>query len=625
MPPSKTDLKTSVYESDGQSPSIVVRRDPDPEELPGLIDFLSTELGLISVLDPNVLDNYSPTGVWTWENYQEDVIECPFWMICNKPRQAGISYAFATKAFARGMLAKNKYDAIFTSFKKEEAVNKISYVRQLLDALPPQFKKRLIRDPLQLIEWENSNGTRVKIMSHAQRAIRGINGDVFLDELGFYSLADEIYESALPATAMVRGTIDITSTPFGKGGKFYEIVTDKMKYPNYKRFHIKWWNARRYLKREDDEFLVRAMIEAPKMSMEERIYEFGNTYLIDQFRNAQSAESFAQEFEGHFVDEMAAFFNRALILSCMFPSSGTGEIDDYAPIEEDFNIPIEQALAEDDFKIVEKYKGIKDINGKIIKFRKYDSIEDLHVAIGRGDVSYRLFGGADISGAGGHACHFTILEEVVLPDGKTLQIERFSLNRKGWHVEDQKNYYDNILSQGMLRKLRLDATGLGYHTGEYLTNKYGDSTVEAIQMGGSNRRQEEHMANLRLRLANMDIALAMDMRTIEDLYSIKRVIGANKNVSYRSSEKARHHGDAAWALSFASLAGTPYGEAPISISLKVPDSIKNPRLLNNLNEGLNMSAVDRYFQMQNSAYKNSESINFSHLAHPGHYINNYED
>jgi phage FluMu gp28-like protein len=628
MPPSvKEDLKTSIYSADGTSPSVVVKRNPEEDELPGLIDFLATELGLISLLEQETMNNFSPTGEWVWENYQEDVIECPTWMICNKPRQAGISQGFAAKAFSRGMLSKNNYNAIFTSFKKEEAVNKISYVRQLLDALPPQFKKKLIRDPMQLIEWENPNGTRVKIMSHAQRAIRGINGDVFLDELGFYSIADEIYESATPAVAMVRGTIDITSTPFGKGGKFYEILTDKMKYPEFQRYHLKWWNVRRYLKQQDDEFLAKAMIQAPLLSLEERVHAFGNSYLISQYRNSQSKESFMQEFEGHFVDEMAAFFNRALILSTMFPADGSGEIDDYSPKEEDFNIPIEQALAEDSVPIVAKYRGEQDVNGKEIKFRKYDSIEDLYAAIRRGDVSYRLFGGADVAGSGGHASHFTILEEIVLKGGKTLQIERFSLNRKGWKLEEQKLYYDDLLRKGYLRKIRIDRTGIGDHISEFLTDKYGSEIVEGVHMGGGNKKQEEHMVNLRMRMVNLDIALAMDIQTIEDLYSINRVISSTKSVSYKASEKKRHHADAAWAIAFASLAGTPYGSSPMAYTVNVPDEIKSPKAVNEFGQGLNNSAVDRYFQMQNSIYSggSKDIVNFYNHSHPGRFITNHED
>jgi phage FluMu gp28-like protein len=625
MPPAaKEDLKTSIYADDGSSPSVVVKRDPEADEMPDLIDFLATELGLISILDQDKMDSYSPTGEWVWENYQEDIIESPLWTISNKPRQGGVSLAFSAKAFARGMLSKNNYSAIFTSFKKEEAVNKISYVRQLLDALPPQFKKRLIRDPLQLIEWENSNGTRVKIMSHAQRAIRGINGDVFLDELGFYSIADEIYESALPAVAMVRGTIDATSTPFGKGGKFYEIISDNIKYPNFKKYQLKWWHARRYLKRQDDEFLVRAMIDAPKVSLEERVYTFGNSYLIQQFKNSQSHESFMQEFEGHFVDEMAAFFNRELILSCMYPSDGAGEIDDYNPLEEDFTIPVEEALADSEFAILNKYKGVKSIDGKEINFRKYPSIEELRKAISVGEVSYRLFGGADVSGAGGHASHFSILEEILLENGKVLQIERFSLNRNGWLLEDQKIYYESILEKGILRKFRIDATGVGYHIGETLTKRFGE-TVEAIQMGGSNKRQEEHMVNLRMRMANLDIALAMDMQVIEDLYAIKRIISSSKSVSYKASDKGKHHADAAWAISFASLAGTAYGEAPEAYSISAPSELHTPRVTNSTGDGINMAAVDRYFQETNEAFSGTTSSysSFKELAHPGRFIRDY--
>jgi phage FluMu gp28-like protein len=609
-----------------KGPSVVVKRDPEPEEMPELIEFLASELGLLSTLDQSKMKILSSVGVWEWESYQEDIIDCPSWLVCNKPRQAGVSFAFAAKGLSRGSLSKNNYSAIFTSFKKEEAEGKIQYVKQMLDALPPQFKKKVIRDPQQLVEWENSNGTRVKIISHAQRPIRGINGDVFLDELAFYALADEIYESALPAVSAVRGTVDVTSTPFGKSGKFYELISDPIKYPKFKRLHLKWWHNRRNLKRQDDEFLVKAMINAPNMSLEERVYTYANSYLMDQFLNAQDKDSFRQEFEGYFVDEQAAFFNRALILSCMFPTS-VEDIDSFSPVEEDFSIPVEDALAQGDCEILKHYSGVLDINNRPILFKKFSSLEELQSAVHSGQISYRLFGGADVAGSSGHAAHFAVIEEIILKNGETLQIERYSRNSHGWGLTEQTEYYKNILRSGLLRKLRVDRTGMGEHMNEELVKEFGDSVVEGIHMGGSNKRQEEHMTNLRMRMSTKTIALGMDMQMIEDLYSIKRIISPTKSVSYKAPERKKHHADAAWALAFASLAGTKFGEKPASYSFHIPSEIVVPRAVSNLNSGISIEAVDRYFDQFNFSNSGSvmDSLSLRNMAHPGHFINNYEE
>lgn len=614
------DIKTSIYNKDSTgSPAVIVPRDPQPEELPDLMEFLATEVGFITcVLDEDKMNTFSPTGSWEWDEYQLECLECEDWYISNKCRQSGVSTVFGAKAFARGILSPNNYNAIFTSYKKEEAVNKINYVRQFLEALPPKFRKKIIRAPLQLIEWENQNGTRTKIMSHAQRPIRGINGDIFLDELAFYQLADEIYTSALPAVAAVRGTIDVTSTPFGKGGKFYELMENRDRYPRFKRHFVMWWVCKRYLRSVDDEFLARAIIEAPKMTVEERVHTFGNVWLIDQFRNADTPEDFLQEFEGYFVDEQASFFHRELILNCMFQSNHS-RIDDYSPLENDFDLSIEEALSdEDNFKspILEKYKNVSRKNGQPICFEKFGTIEELHVAVRTGRISSILFGGADI-GKSLHSTHFVILEEIELENGETLQIERFSLNRNKWDLHEQQDYFDGILSKGLLRKLKIDRTGLGEQMAGYLENRWS-GIVESIHMGGDNSKQERHMLNMRARMENLSLALAYDKRTIEDLYSIKRIISSTKNVSYKADDKKKHHADAAWAISFASMCGTPYGEKPRHYSNQELSGVGNKRLSEKLGIIAPPSLKDKLRGLsQPSAI---ERTAFQSLSNPGGFI-----
>jgi phage FluMu gp28-like protein len=620
------DLKTSIYSDDNNSaPSAVVKRDPTPEEMPGLLDFLATEVGFITcVLDEDKMNTFSPTGVWEWDEYQLECLECGEWYISNKCRQSGVSTVFSGKAFARGTLSANNYNAIFTSFKKEEAVNKINYVRQFLEALPPSFRKKIIRAPLQLIEWENNNGTRAKIMSHAQRPIRGINGDIFLDELAFYQLADEIYTSALPAVAAVRGTIDVTSTPFGKAGKFYEIISNVEKYPKFQRHQVMWWVCKRYLKRVDDEFLAKAMIEAPKLSLEERVYAFGNEWLIDQYLNADTDEDFLQEFEGHFVDEQAAFFHRQLILDCMFNNHDTDIGRDYDPRENDFkDLSIEDALGREDdiISLIEsRYKGVKTRDGRPIHFQKYDSIEELYAAVRSGRVTNILFGGADI-GKSQHSTHFVILEEVELASGETLQIERFSLNKGKWDLHDQQAYFDQIISQGFLRKLRIDRTGLGEQMVGYLESKW-PGVVEGIHMGGNNSKQESHMVNLRARMENKGIALAYDKRTIEDLYSIKRVVSSSKSVSYRADSKGKHHADAAWAIAFASLCGTPFGDRPAQYSMQDLSGVGNKKLSRDLGIVSPPSFKDKLSSF--SGVSSQDRALFKSISNPGGFVKNWD-
>lgn len=587
-----TDFKQDLFKKDKDgnidAPAGWVHRDPDEAEVEDLIDFVADEFGfLYGALDHNELSKYSPQGdVWDWEYFQEEYINCNKNYCSNKARQVGMSSGgMAAKAFARGMLTQNRnYTAIFTSYKKEEAINKVNFVRQFLGALPPRFKKKIVRDPRQLIEWENVDGTRSKIISHAQRPIRGSHGDIFLDELAFYQYGEDIYESALNAIGMMGGNIDIVSTPFGKKGIFYDIFTDEHNYPNFVRRKIMWWDCKRYLKRQTDAFLAFARANAPKCeTSEERVYKFGNEKIIRLFEDARDVESFQQELEGLFVDEQASFISKELIQKVMFPD-GLSAIDDYQPNENDFDIPIEEALENVKFPILEKYPDVR--------FKTYDELEDLYDAVQRGEVSHNLVAGADL-GTTRHSTDFVILEEIQDSDGSTLQAERFRLSRREWSLPSQQEYFKKVLLHGFVKKLRMDCTGVGMQTGQYLEERFDSDQFKALQMGGSSKKQETEMVNLRARMENFGIALERDRDKIQQLHNIQRIITPAGNTSYRADDNQKHHSDYAWALAFASLAGTPWGEEPVTfdldqfdeVSARVSDQIgKNSKFVDDFNK-----------------------------------------
>ncbi len=546
----------------------IIYKDLQEDEQEGLMDYLindlATERGFLELgLDSAVLDEQSPDGTWEWSPFQLEYFSTPGWFATNKCRQGGGSVMLAAKYFARGMLAKNNYNGIFVSYKKEEAVGKIDYVRMFLQALPPRFKKRTIRDPNHLIEFENHNGTRVKLTSHAMKPIRGTNGDVGLDELAFYAIAREIYNSAIPATGAVGGNIDVISTPWGKSGLYYEILSDKRRYPAFTRMPVMWWHVPRYLKpqyTDNTEIFIETILKAAKMETEDRVYRYGSTIIQTQFANTD-IDTFRQEFEGYFVDAQAKFFYKDLIMSCTFQNRAA--IDEYMAEERDFNIDVEEALRDADSPVEAKYAGRTTIEGNLINFKKYNTLEELLSARRTGAVSSNLLGAADI-GTTIHSSHLVILEEVVLPDGDTLQIERFSLNRRDWPLPDQQEYYESLIVNGIVRKFGSDANGIGLHMAQYLGDKFPHQYTK-FKTGGGAAIQDALMTNLKARLESLKIGIYSDKITIDDLYAIERKVTPSQTVSYHANEKKKHHGDAAWAFAFCSSLGTPSNEKSMTI------------------------------------------------------------
>jgi len=600
------DLITSVYEDDGTAPQGWVVKNPSEEDL---AEMFSDPLNFAEFgLDQDYLDERAQghgMAEWRWEEFQKAYFAHNGWYITNKARQTGGSLAWAAKKTIMATLGTDDYTAVATSITKSEAQNKIQYVRQFLDAMPMRFKKKIIRDAVHLIEFENPNRTRAKILSHAQKPLRGVHGDVGFDELAFYQNAKLIYESALPVVSQVKGHIDIISTPFGLGGMFHDIFMDPVKYSAFTRMPVMWWHCRRWLEDGSTAGLVKAFKMAPKMSVEERVYAFGNEGLKQQFRNLDLI-IFRQEFEGHFIDELAAFFNKELILRC-FVNIDDASYDEYDPLEKDFNVSIEDALKIQKSTLEIVYRDMRSIDGRPIHFKKYDTLQSLYNAVSGGEISSRLYGGADI-GTTYHASDFVILEEIVLPNSDILQVERFRLNKQKWKLPDQQMYFRQVLQSGRILRLGMDVTGLGVQMGQALSTEF-PHMFKGFHMGGTGKTPNLLMSNLKTRMESLSIALQNSKQTLDDLYAIRRVVGESKNISFKADEEHRHHADAAWSTAIASFMGTPATES--MHEMLDLSGIKGPVQSVETYQGvprINMVGVQQHFDRQSSLGSEHSSI-----------------
>jgi len=582
---------------------------------------LATERGFLELgLDPAIMAEHSPTGEWEWAPFQLAYFDIPGWFITNKCRQGGGSLMLAAKYFAKGILAKNNYNGIFISYKREEAIGKINYVRMFLNALPPRFKKKIIRDPQHLIEFENQNGTRVKLTSHAQKPVRGSNGDVGADEMAFMVIAEEIYKSALPATASVGGNFDVISTPFGKNGMYYELQTDRVKYPKFARMPIMWWHVPRYVRQDiakDPKMFMRIAVEAYKLETEDRVMMLGSKSIQDQFLNSD-LETFKQEFEGFYVDARARFFSKELIFSCTY--NDIVDISEYDPREDDFTIDVNEALREELSPIERRYHDVRSIDGRPIVFKKFDTIEELLAARAAGVISYNLYGAADI-GTTYHSTYFTILEEIILAGGETLQIVRFTLNRTTWDLSHQQDYFENFLKNGILRKFGSDSNGIGLQMAQHFDKHYPDKYV-MFKTGSGTGILDAVMTNLKARMESGRIAITNDKVLIDDLYSIQRIVSVQKTVSYKADERKKHHGDGGWSIGFASFLGTPSNERAFNFGSNTA------KVMNNEDQGIvgsrNIITVDNVLRNVNLSGTGLGMFDSNASALDG-YIHNFDE
>lgn len=291
------------------APGIIVKRDAQE-----LADWLCSEEGFLTGLGkfqgaPIKLEPYQAAFMsWRMPDGRR-----PRFRWVSKARQIGFSWVIAMEALARCHLRQGQ-TSIFVSYNLEDAKEKVALARAVYEDLPLGFQKRLAVDSKTELVFESTNRRRAeasRIISNPSRAPRGKHGDVYLDELGHYTLDREVYRGSTALTLRSGGQLTGCSTPLGRRGIFWEIAKQEIKpYRHHKRFEIPWWMCSFFCTD-----VRRAVREAPFMSTPERVEAFGTEGIQEQF-DSLPIDDFQQEFECVFVDESYSYYPYDLILPC---------------------------------------------------------------------------------------------------------------------------------------------------------------------------------------------------------------------------------------------------------------------------------------------------------------------
>jgi len=134
------------------------------------------------------------------------------------------------------------------------------------------------------------NGSRIYALPAGRTGyfIRGFTIDLLIADEAAY-IPEEVWKAVIPMIAVSRkarglGHIILLSTPFGKGGYYYESFHDL----DFKQFHVS----------------------------SEKCPRIPKDFLLKEKRRLTKAE-YAQEYLGEFIDEFNQFFPTALIKKCM--------------------------------------------------------------------------------------------------------------------------------------------------------------------------------------------------------------------------------------------------------------------------------------------------------------------
>lgn len=439
-----------------------------------------------------------------------------------KSRRTGFSFATGLKGLSKALdPGRQKYVKQFVSYNESDAQEKIRYIREFYDSIPNFAKKKIVTENKSEIELLDANGkTTSRLISMPCRPPRGKGGDISLDEYGIFlpNMSKLVYTAALYVISR-GGCIEVGSTPLGCIGRFYEICTDKKKYPAYQRFNIPWWFSTALCTD-----VANAVKECPNMNTEERVEKFATETLKEIFRN-DVLEDFQQECECMFIDTAESYITLDEIYSCT-----PGMNDDFT--NEDYTKEIESGESESFF-------------GREIKICK--TVDDMCTFEYDPERDGILYLGYDIAKKRDAASIFLL--------GLKSNGEKKVFGYEELRAKDFEFQIDCIkkLNQALpIRRMCIDCTGMGMPILERLEKDIGKAKVEGIYF--TSQAKEEMAQGVKLGLQRKEFVLPNDKNLHHQIHSIRRIATSGNNFRYDADRDENGHADTFWSFALANLA-----------------------------------------------------------------------
>lgn len=384
-----------------------------------------------------------------------------------KPRQVGFSFLRAARGLAKSLLRPN-YTAVFVSYNRDEAKNKILYARELYESM--QYKGKPLLKTDNTAELRFTNGSR--IISLPAKAVRGYSDpDTFGDEWAFVPKAQDIYSGTLSSAARGSGSFTVGSTPYGEANHFYDIWTnDRNQFKRFYRHRIEWWYSvsmcQKYV-------IPQAMLEAPLMSTDDRVEKFGSPKL-QELRDSMSLEDFQREHECSFSARDDTVVPRVLLASCAYPEEETPEGEETQP-------EIDKV-----FCYVENFKNLDEGDGvEQFMVRVYQALKLMN-----GGSVFRM--GFDI-GRSRDGSMLVIVEETRMRQ----LITRACLGVFNTKLSTQEAVLKRICEDSRMLTCHIDSTGLGTQLAEAVRDHIvpknlppDEGRVRCINFAAGNNRTE---------------------------------------------------------------------------------------------------------------------------------------
>lgn len=461
-----------------------------------------------------MLDLPAATGVEgaRWEHFQlAHLSDEAVFRIENKARQVAWSWTVAAEAVANAVLAQQP--SVFVSINLAEAMEKIRYARQIIEALPSAVRPRLARD--NELGLELADGTR--LMSLPATPPRGkARFWVYLDEFAHVQHDRHIYTAALPIIAK-GGVLRMGSSPLGASGVFWEVFTEALRpYPGYSRKVTPWWEVQSFCTDVQG-----ARRNAPGMMTAARVAQFGDER-IQLIHANMPEEDFRQEHEAEFVDEATAW------------------------------IPWEEIKAVTDETLICRLATARETATDAAT----EAVDDLARWVSEGEVEMTLAAGVDV----GRTRNTTELVIVGMTTVGSYPL-RLNVSLDNMPFDSQLDVLTYALTQLPLVSMLIDQNGIGRNLAESLARRFGGK-AEGVDF--TNATKTLWATDAKMLVQQRKTPLPNDRDLAYQIHSIKRMVTPSRNLVFDSDRAEKHHADKfwAWALALAAAsAGRVFGYA----------------------------------------------------------------
>jgi hypothetical protein len=228
-------------------------------------------------------------AAFNWDPWQQEVLDYNGNVTIRSGRQVGKSEVIGAKGCKFALDNPGTTTLIIAASQRQSSLI-FDKVRANIELRMQETKTDLYKEPPTLTKILLTNGSKIYSLPAGRTGyfIRGFTIDLLIADEAAY-IPEVVWNSVIPMIAVSRkaknmGYIILLSTPFGKGGYFYNSFTDK----DFKQFHISSEDCIRI----PEDFLKK---EKQRMSKAE----------------------YLQEYKGEFTEEWSQLFPTDLIRKCM--------------------------------------------------------------------------------------------------------------------------------------------------------------------------------------------------------------------------------------------------------------------------------------------------------------------